>query len=79
MDTTSLTSFLIETYNHSIDEIEVIIMSGINSLHWHGKEVVERMDEVLKHRGSDVEETYADDYVPLGHRRLAASQRIAIV
>jgi len=46
-------------------------MSGINGFNWSDKGAVERMNAVLKHRGPDGEGIYLDDYVSLGHCRLA--------
>lgn len=46
-------------------------MCGINGFNWPDKQIIERMNDTVRHRGPDGEGTYIDDYVSLGHRRLA--------
>jgi len=44
---------------------------GINGFNWPDREMIEAMNDALKHRGPDGEGTYVDELVSIGHRRLA--------
>jgi asparagine synthase (glutamine-hydrolysing) len=44
---------------------------GIVGFNWHDSEQLEKMRETLRHRGPDGEGEYFDEFVSLGHRRLA--------
>jgi len=46
-------------------------MCGINGFNWDEKELVESMNDVIKHRGPDGNGTYTSNLVSLGHVRLA--------
>ncbi|HDH40886.1 MAG TPA: hypothetical protein ENG12_00530 [Candidatus Altiarchaeales archaeon] len=46
-------------------------MCGINGFNWDDSELIKNMNKRLRHRGPDGEGTYVDEYVSLGHRRLA--------
>ena len=46
-------------------------MRGINGFNWTDTELVNRMNNTMKHRGLDGGGTYTDEHVSLGHRRLA--------
>lgn len=46
-------------------------MCGINGFTWKDEELIEKMNEALKHRGPDDESTYIDEEISLGHRRLS--------
>lgn len=46
-------------------------MCGINGFNWSSEELINRMNQALKHRGPDDDGTYVDDLVSLGHVRLA--------
>lgn len=46
-------------------------MCGINGFNWPDRELVQKMNNRLKHRGPDGEGFYIDDNISLGHRRLA--------
>jgi asparagine synthase (glutamine-hydrolysing) len=46
-------------------------MCGINGFNWDDSKLVKNMNRVLEHRGPDGEGTYVDEYISLGHKRLA--------
>jgi len=46
-------------------------MCGIAGFNWNDPPLVEKMNEVLRHRGPDDEGCYLDESVSLGHRRLS--------
>ncbi|MBU2564057.1 asparagine synthase (glutamine-hydrolyzing) [Patescibacteria group bacterium] len=46
-------------------------MCGINGFNFKDKELIEKMNEKIKHRGPDGSGVYTDDNISLGHRRLS--------
>jgi asparagine synthase (glutamine-hydrolysing) len=50
---------------------EAILICGINGFTWNDLGQIEKMNQILQHRGPDDHGTYLDDNVSLGHRRLA--------
>jgi len=46
-------------------------MCGINGFNWSDKNLINEMNNRLKHRGPDGEGTYVNKNLSLGHRRLA--------
>ena len=46
-------------------------MCGISGFNWEDKDLINKMNNSLKHRGPDGEGSYTDNLVSLGHRRLA--------
>ena len=44
---------------------------GINGFNFRNKELIEKMNEKIKHRGPDQDGIFLDDGVSLGHRRLS--------
>ena len=46
-------------------------MCGINGFNWRDEALIQKMNKRLSHRGPDSEGVYLDDYITLGHRRLA--------
>jgi len=44
---------------------------GINGFNFKNRELIQKMNEKLKHRGPDDEGYYLDDNISLGHRRLS--------
>jgi len=46
-------------------------MCGINGFSWKDARLIDRMNGALKHRGPDDQDSYIDEMVSLGHRRLS--------
>jgi len=46
-------------------------MCGTNGFNWDDSELIKNMNKRLRHMGPDGEGAYVDEYVSLGHRRLA--------
>lgn len=46
-------------------------MCGINGFSWEERELVDKMNDIIKHRGPDGTGAYCADGVSLGHNRLA--------
>ncbi len=46
-------------------------MCGISGFTWKDPDLIEKMNQALKHRGPDDHSTYVDDKISLGHRRLS--------
>lgn len=46
-------------------------MCGINGFNFQNKELIEKMNERIKHRGPDDEGVYLDSNISLGHQRLS--------
>ena len=46
-------------------------MCGINGFNFNNRDLIERMNEKIKHRGPDGEGFYLDNDISLGHRRLS--------
>jgi asparagine synthase (glutamine-hydrolysing) len=46
-------------------------MCGLNGFNWEDYSLINRMNEVIKHRGPDDEGTYIDNHISLGHVRLS--------
>ena len=46
-------------------------MCGINGFNWADRNLIKRMNKQIRHRGSDDEGVYVDNYISLGHVRLA--------
>jgi len=46
-------------------------MCGINGFNWKNEEMIELMNETIKHRGPDDSGQYIDEGISLGHRRLS--------
>jgi len=46
-------------------------MCGISGFSWKDEDLIQMMNHVNRFRGPDAEGIYCDDYVSLGHRRLA--------
>lgn len=46
-------------------------MCGICGFNWNEKDLIKKMNDVIKHRGPDQSESYLDDNISLGHMRLS--------
>jgi len=46
-------------------------MCGINGFNFNNRDLIERMNKKIQHRGPDGEGFYLDDNISLGHRRLS--------
>lgn len=46
-------------------------MCGLNGFNFKNKDLIEKMNERIKHRGPDDQGLYLDDNISLGHRRLS--------
>ena len=45
-------------------------MSGLNGFSWPDKRLIKTMNQYTKHRGSDDEGFFVDEYISMGHNRL---------
>jgi len=45
-------------------------MCGINGFNWTDRDLINKMNKCIKHRGPDVDGIFVGDYLSLGHTRL---------
>ncbi|MCD4663927.1 MAG: asparagine synthetase B, partial [Bacteroidales bacterium] len=46
-------------------------MCGINGFNWTDRDLINKMNKCIKHRGPDVDGIFVGDYLSLGHTRLS--------